>query len=229
VQSCIFALNLTNKKVNYFFVIETKHFETIIFDLGGVFINLDFNRAIQNFSKLFEQDFSRFFSHAGQVDTFNSFEKGKISKSEFRNKLRTDFNKPNILDIDIDFAWNSLLVDWPAERMKLLINARKNYQIFLLSNNNAIHIEGCNSLAEKMGGKKLHYYFEKAYLSHEIGMRKPDLEIFEKVIQEQNLKIDKTLFIDDSVQHIEGAKKIGLHAYHLTNSETITDLFPHLV
>jgi glucose-1-phosphatase len=229
VQSCIFAFNKTNKKTNYFQVIETKKFETIIFDLGGVFINLDFSRALKNFSDLFQKDFSQFFSHSGQTDTFNTFEKGEISPSEFRNKLREQFGNTEISDLEIDNAWNSLLVDWPKERMELLKNAKNHYQIFLLSNNNAIHIEGCHYLAEKMGGSRLHDYFHKAYLSHEIGLRKPDKEIFEFVINEQKLNLSKTLFIDDSIQHIEAARKLGINAYHLQAPETVTDLFPHLL
>lgn len=209
-------------------MIDTKRFNTIIFDLGGVFINLDFNRAIHHFSILFNQDFTNFFSHSGQIELFNQFEKGNISPSEFRNTLRTQFNKPHITDTEIDIAWNSLLLDWPTKRMEMLKNAKNNYEIFLLSNNNAIHIEGCNKLAIEAGGEMLPTYFNKAYLSHELGMRKPDAEIFELIINEQNLNLNSTLFIDDSIQHIEGAKKMGINAYHLKNPETITDLFPHL-
>lgn len=209
-------------------MIDTKNYKTIIFDLGGVFINLDFERANASFSQLFGVDFKPYYGHAAQSDIFNNFEKGTLSAHEFAEHWRKIFNKPEVTNEQIFDAWNSLLIDWPVKRMNMLKKAREYYRIFLLSNNNIIHEEGCHKLAMQAGNTNLHGLFEKAYLSHEMGMRKPDAEIFERVIDEQNIDLKTTLFIDDSIQHIKGASKTGLQAYHLTGTETITDLFPHL-
>ena len=76
---------------------------------------------------------------------------------------------------------------------------------------------------------KFYNLFDKVYYSHEIGVRKPHSESFRLVLDENNLKEKEVLFIDDSPQHIEGAKELGIHTYHLKDNEEITTVFPDIV
>jgi putative hydrolase of the HAD superfamily len=109
-----------------------------------------------------------------------------------------------------------MLLDLPAIRTDLLAKARNNYRIFLLSNTNVIHISAVmNVLSKDDAYRRFFGLFEKVYFSFEVGMRKPNPDIFRHVLQQHGLNAAETLFIDDSRQHVEGAITAGLHAYHL--------------
>jgi FMN phosphatase YigB (HAD superfamily) len=123
-------------------------------------------------------------------------------------------------------AWNAMLLDFPAERAELLMNLKSRYRTFLLSNTNEIHINYyLNRISEWYGNDAMENFFEKHYYSNRIGMRKPDTEIFEFVLRENHLIASETLFIDDTLKHVEGARMAGLRAYHLQAPETIMDIF----
>ncbi|MBL7884313.1 MAG: HAD family phosphatase [Bacteroidia bacterium] len=205
--------------------LNTSAFANIIFDLGGVILNIDYNLSVQAFEKLGLNQFDSHFSQAKQKELFDLYEKGHISSTEFRNQLKKQLNE-NVTDKDIDNAWNSLLLDLPKERLLLLEEIQKTHRTFLLSNTNEIHIlEFNNYLAKTFDIPNLSGYFEKAYLSYEIGMRKPDAEIFEFVINQNKLNPLETLFIDDSIQHIESADALGIQTHWLKSGTTILDLF----
>ena len=122
-----------------------------------------------------------------------------------------------------------MLLDLPEERLQLIKKLKSNHTIFLLSNTNAIHI---NAFKKQLGDKKWLAFcklFDKMYLSHEVGLRKPDIEIFEYILTEQKLIAEEVFFIDDSPQHIAGAKKIGIHCHHLLDDENIITLFPDII
>lgn len=201
-------------------------YKNIIFDLGGVLLNIDYSLVTKAFLALGLTDFDKLYSKAHQTKLFDLYEKGQISSEAFRNHVKTCFSAP-IDDSAIDKAWNAMLLDLPPERLLLLQQLKTKHRIFLLSNTNDIHILYVNNyLKETFGINDLSGYFEKVYLSYEVGMRKPDAEIFELVLSENNLDPDETLFIDDSIQHIEGAKKLGIHTYWLdVKKESVLDLF----
>ncbi|NLF42582.1 MAG: HAD-IA family hydrolase [Bacteroidales bacterium] len=157
---------------------------------------------------------------------FDKLDTGSISPDEFRNEIRT-ISGLNISDQDIDSAWNAMLLDMPKQRIHLLENAKKYYRTFLLSNTNAIHYpEYSKYLLAEHGYESLSMLFEKQYLSHEIKLRKPNIEAFQHILSENNLKPSETLFFDDTAQHVAGAKKAGLNAYWLDLSkESIDDIF----
>jgi glucose-1-phosphatase len=200
--------------------------QNIIFDLGGVLLNIDYQRSIQAFMLLGLKDFTSFFTQAAQVKLFDHFDKGQISARDFRNEL-IRISGLSIKDEEIDSAWNAMLLDFPAERLTLLEGVRRQYRIFLLSNTNAIHYPAYMSYMKKtFGMEDLSGLFEKQYLSNRIGMRKPDLDVYEHILRENRLKASESLFIDDSAQHVEGARKAGLHALWLdTEKQQITDFF----
>lgn len=200
--------------------------KNIIFDLGGVLLNIDYSLTTKAFSTLGLGNFNDLFSKATQSQLFDLYEKGLISSDEFRKRIKTYFDKP-IDDGTIDDAWNSMLLDFPTHRFDLLKKTKATHRTFLLSNTNDIHINKFSEYLQRdFGMTDLSDYFEKVYLSYKVGMRKPDAEIFEMVLAENGLKAEETLFIDDSDQHIEGAKKLGIQTHWLNlEKETITDLF----
>lgn len=206
--------------------IEFKNIKNIIFDLGGVILNIEYQLTVEAFKKLGVDNFEQQFSQAQQTHLFDLYEKGQLSSPEFRNEVKKHLGN-HLSDTDIDHAWNALLLDLPAERLVLLNKVKAAYPTFLLSNTNDIHIETFNAnLKNTYGLNNLSEHFHKLYLSYEVGMRKPDAEIFELVLSENKLKPEETLFIDDSPQHIASAQQLGIQAYWLdVKKETIVDLF----
>lgn len=205
--------------------IDLNRYKNIIFDLGGVILNIDYDLSVQAFRKLGLDNFQEHFSQAQQKHLFDQYEKGLISSDEFRTELLKHFND-SVSTADIDNAWNALLLDLPEERLNVLRAAKSTHRTFLLSNTNEIHINEFNRyLNRTFGLNDLTSFFEKAYLSYEIGMRKPDREIFQFVLDQNGLLPEETLFIDDSKQHIDSAQTLGINTYWLTNGKTIVDLF----
>src|ERR1019366_61494 len=206
-------------------VVASKY-KNIIFDLGGVVLDIDYSLAVKAFSNLGFDGFENFFSQKQQKQLFDVYEKGQMTSVDFRNELK---NFCNIEFHDFTFykAWNSMLLNLPPERLDLLILLKQSYRTFLLSNTNEIHINSFNTyLQNNFHIPDLSGYFEKLYLSYKVGMRKPDIEIFELVLSENKLNPKETLFIDDSIQHIESAKNIGIQTYWLdVKKESILDLF----
>jgi epoxide hydrolase-like predicted phosphatase len=205
---------------------KNNEIKNIIFDLGGVIINIDYNLTANAFEQMGISNFKELFSQAQQSHLFDLYEKGQISSAEFRIEIKKIIGH-HYTDEAIDKAWNALLLDIPPNRLTLLDSVKTKYNTFLLSNTNDIHIETFNGyLKQTFGINNLENYFNKLYLSYKVGMRKPDAEIFELVLSENNLVPEETLFIDDSIQHIESAKKLGIQAYWLdVKNESIIELF----
>ena len=204
-----------------------KNIDNIIFDLGNVILNIDYQNTIDAFEKIGVPDASIFYSKSSQLNIFNQLETGHISKQNFILEIQKFVPKASASQI-IN-AWNSILQDLPNERLEILKNIKDKFSIFLLSNTNTIHIE---KIIDKLGKKKyaeFYNLFDKVYYSHEIKLRKPNADIFKLVIKENCLSIKNTLFIDDSIQHIESAKKIGLKTYHLDRNETLESIFPDII
>ena len=197
--------------------------DTLIFDFGGVIINLDYSKPVDEFKKLGILDSKKLYSKKEQTKLFDSLECGQISDVTFLNEIR---KKSNTNDLElIKKAWNSILLNIPEERVHLLKKLSSKYKLFLLSNTNSIHLkEIITSYGEKKW-KNFISIFNDVYFSNQIGMRKPNENIFFYVINKNKLDVSKTLFIDDSPQHIKTAKKIGFKTYHLSDKEDITSLF----
>ncbi|MCB0430311.1 MAG: HAD family phosphatase [Flavobacteriales bacterium] len=204
---------------------EQKQIRNLIFDLGGVILNIDYNLTSAAFKKLGLHDFDTIYSKARQSDLFDNLEKGKITREGFAHRIR-EMGQGQWSNASVETAWNAMLLDLPVARLSLLADLAKQYRLFLLSNTNEIHLEGCRMIFREITGyDNLAHIFEKEYYSNLIGMRKPDREVFDHIVDEQGLKREETLFIDDSIQHVEGAARAGLHAFHLTDGNTITDVF----
>jgi len=206
--------------------LNASNFKNIIFDLGGVIVNINYSLTTQAFSRLGLSDFDALFSQAKQSQLFDLYEKGLISSPDFRKEIKKYLGN-HLDDTVIDHAWNAMLLDVPVQRLKLLEKTKLTHRTFLLSNTNDIHIETFNKyLQNTFAIADLTGHFNKLYLSYKVGMRKPDKEIFELVLSENNLQPHETLFIDDSIQHVESAQKLGIQAYLLdVKKESILDLF----
>ncbi|MDP4207623.1 MAG: HAD family phosphatase [Bacteroidota bacterium] len=197
--------------------------KNIIFDLGGVIINIHYQASIELFKQMGFTDFEGIYTQLKQTHLFDLLETGKIAPQIFRDELRK-YNL-SISDEQIDQAWNAMIGSMPAEHIPLLMRIRKKYRTFLLSNTNAIHINYFqNYLKQSFGANPLPLMFEHTYYSHDIGERKPNVSAYEFVLNDAGLKASETLFIDDLAANIEGARKAGLLAYHLSD-ETISDIF----
>jgi glucose-1-phosphatase len=199
--------------------------KNIIFDLGGVIINIRFQLALDAFQKLSKSGKVLEFTQRQQSGLFDAYETGRISDAEFRAGLREQYDI-EATDAEIDEAWNALLLDIPEERIHLLRELGNKYRLFLLSNTNAIHLVRFNQIvAESFTIPDLDSLFEKTYYSHLIGQRKPDAVVFEQILAQNNLEAAETLFVDDSIQHIEGAKAVGLKTLFLAPPLTINEAF----
>jgi|TARA_B110000971_G_scaffold100784_1_gene103651 HAD superfamily hydrolase (TIGR01509 family) len=204
-----------------------KKCKAIIFDLGAVILNINYQNTIDEFTKLGVNNAATFYSKKVQTNLFNQIETGMISSNKFLKALQKETKNANINQVEK--AWNAMLLDLPEERIQLIEKLKNNYSIYLLSNTNAIHID---AIKKQLGKRKWLAFcklFDKMYLSHELGLRKPDVKIFEYILNEQKLKAEEVFFIDDSPQHIASAKKIGIHCHHLLDDENIITLFPDII
>ena len=202
-----------------------KSIKNIIFDLGGVLLNIDIRLTFESFKEMGVERMDDLYKELVNTHFFNDFEKGFISYPEFRNELRKFFHK-SLTDEVIDRAWNKMLIDFPVNRINMLLQLKNNYRTFLLSNTNEEHCLIFNKmLTEKYGIKKIEDLFEKAYFSQEIHMRKPDKEIYKYVLDNSKLLPNETLFIDDVFENIEASAQLGIQSYWLKNGDEVVNLF----
>lgn len=186
---------------------------------------IDFQRLKQAFTDLGIPNVDDVFAHSGQIALFDDFDKGRISSAEFRDGIRNLANKPSLTDSEVDAAWNALLVGVPPGKHELLERLNEKYRTFLLSNNNEIHYAYCmDHIEQTYGVKDNSQFFEKTYYSHLMGMRKPDSEIFEKVLTENELVPHETLFIDDSPQHLATAQNMGIQVELCTSERPLEQI-----
>lgn len=205
--------------------ILSTNIKNIIFDFGGVLINLDYDRAYNAFASLGIKNLEGLLSKSQQIGIFDEFEIGLISPKEFRKEM-CNISGKNVSDKQFDWAWNQLLLDIPQHRIEKILELKKTYRVFLLSNTNKIHYDHyLNELQQLNGFNSFEDIFEKAYFSHCIKLKKPDAAIFDFVLNDALLKPEETLFIDDTEKHVLGAQKLGIRTHHLKDNEEITELF----
>ena len=198
--------------------------KNIIFDLGGVFMNIDYSKTRDAFVHAGVLNFDELYSQHHVTPAFHDLETGKISDKEFYTAFKKAANI-QLTDDTIKNAWNAMLLNFPAERLTWLKSIGTKYKIFLFSNTNQIHYDCFMDIFEQaFGERNLNNYFIKAYYSQNMGLRKPDSEAFQFILNEQHLNATETLFIDDTLKNIEGAKVVGLQTILLTAPQTVLDL-----
>lgn len=194
-----------------------ENIKNIIFDYGNVIFAIDFRITQKALTQLGIPDVEDFFGHKGHGKIFDQLETGTITPAEFRAGIRVAANNPALTDQEIDGAWNSLLIGVPEKIHDVLLEVKKHYRTFLLSNTNQIHYDFImDYLKKEYQVDNNDHLFEKAYYSQQMLKRKPHVEIFEQVINENNLIAAETLFIDDTPGHLEGARKAGLQTLLMT-------------
>ncbi len=198
---------------------ELEGIKNIIFDLGGVILNIDYQLTVEAFKKLGIDDFEEIFSQYKQSTLSDDFETGRITELEFYEGIKTISGKDFTFE-EYKNAWNALLLDLPKERINILKKLSKKYRLFLFSNTNETHYKEFVTKVES----DFNTIFEKTYYSHQFGKRKPDPDSFLSILKENNLIIEETLFVDDSIQHIESTNLLGIRTL-LIQEKPITELF----
>jgi glucose-1-phosphatase len=200
--------------------------KNLIFDLGGVILDLSVDHTLTAFAELSRMPKQKVHGLYFSASGFLSYEKGSIDDTTFRNFVRETY-AISAPDDAIDACWNAMLRGIPQVKLDLLMRLQNEFQVYLLSNTNAIHVHHINEVMLANGKEKrsLDTYFHKAYYSHRMGKRKPDADIFEQVLEENNLMPEQTLFLDDYDINIEGAKSLGIKTLHVTSPNLILDYF----
>lgn len=193
--------------------------KNIVFDFGGVLIDLDVTRTFNAMSGVLEMDVNKelFHQHKG---LFEDYEGGQISTETFLWRFQYMSKKvPNAAEVIR--AWNAMIVGWNPEKLKFLNEISQKYNTFLLSNTNEVHLQWIrrdlknNHNISDFDSR----FFKKTYYSHLLRMRKPNAEIFEFVLRDAGIEKSETVFIDDMIENIEVAKNLGLHTIlHETNA-----------
>ena len=199
--------------------------KNIIFDLGGVLLNVDYHKTSEAFKQLGARQFDEMYSQASANHLFEALETGEITESAFYSAI-SEYCEKGTSEERLQAAWNAILIDFRLESLQALDQLKEKYQLYLLSNTNSIHLTAFNRMLQSVTGKtSLDDYFIKSYYSHLINRRKPYVETYEWVLQESNLLAAETLFIDDSENNIKGAAEAGLQTHLLLPHQKI-ELLP---
>ncbi|MBE6274639.1 MAG: HAD family phosphatase [Bacteroides sp.] len=201
-----------------------KNIKNIVFDLGGVLIDLDFKSAINGLQKAGFTNVKEQLQAFDREGIFQKFELGEISADEFRASIRENSNV-SLTDEEVDSLWNLMLLEIPREKLELILDLRSKYMVYLLSNTNSIHWDYVCKNAFNYRGFRMDDYFEETFLSFEMHMAKPDKAIFEKMLQDANLLPEETLFIDDSEANCKAAEEVGIHAHHYYIGDDLSKIF----
>jgi len=198
--------------------------KNLMFDLGGVLLNIDYHKTADAFKKLGVVNFDDLYSQHGANHLFEALETGNISETDFYKTMQK-YCAPSTTKEQIEKAWNAMLLSFRTKSIAYLTTLKDKYNIYLLSNTNSIHLTALGKILEQETGiNNLDSYFIKAYYSHKIFKRKPYPLTYKFVLEDAGIKAEETLFIDDSINNIEGAKEIRLQVYHLLANETIENI-----
>ena len=193
--------------------------KTIIFDFGDIFINLNKQKEIDEFKKLGLDG-----PNEELIQLNDSFERGKITELEFIQGFQKYL--PNADIHDIRKAWNSIIGEFPLYRLEFLQKLKTKYRLFLLTNTDAMHISRFEHMAGISFFSDFYQCFEKVYYSFEMGMRKPEPEIFNYILKKHDLSPKRTLFVDDKKENTDAAATLGINVWNLqVGEEDVVDLF----
>ena len=201
-----------------------KKIKNIVFDLGGVLVDLDFKAAINGLQKAGFAKVKEQLQSFDREGIFQKFELGEMTAEEFRTAIREN-STVTLTDEEIDALWNAMLLEIPREKLELILDLRGKYMVYLLSNTNSIHWDYVCKNAFNYRGFRVNDYFEETFLSYEMHLAKPDKSIYEKVLQDANLLAEETLFIDDSEANCKAAEEVGIHAHHYHIGDDLSKVF----
>ena len=201
-----------------------KNIKNIVFDLGGVLLDLDFKAAINGLQKAGFANVKEQLQTFDREGIFQKFELGEITAEEFRTAIRKN-SMLTLTDEEVDALWNAMLLEVPREKLELILDLRGKYMVYLLSNTNTIHWDYACKNAFNYRGFRVKDYFEETFLSYEMHLAKPDKAIFEKMLQDANLLPEKTLFIDDSEANCQVAASLGIQVHHYRIGDDLKEIF----
>jgi putative hydrolase of the HAD superfamily len=198
--------------------------KNLILDLGGVIVDLDTDKTLEEFRKLGLVDIDKLYSFHSQESLIDDYEVGRITTSAFREGVRTRFER-NIEDQEIDIAWNAMLQGIKPEVFDQLDRLAQDFRLFCLSNTNDLHLSALFTyLGRKHPEQKLIDSFEKEYFSHIMQMRKPNREAFDHILAENGLEPSETFFVDDKTEHLAGAASAGIYTFHFQDNNSLLDM-----
>jgi len=204
--------------------IKASEIKNIIFDLGGVLLNINPLLSLQELERVSGIDQKELTKRFLSEHIFEKFDTGSLNPAQFRSELCRIMNT-NVSDAEIDKAWNLLLLDFPLPRVELLKQLQNNYRIFLLSNTNSIHFDHYTHNFYEKYGIRMVDLFDRVFVSHEIGIHKPDAGIYMHVLENAHINASESIFIDDSLANIEAAALLGIAGIHITNGQDVTSFF----
>lgn len=201
-----------------------KTIRNIIFDWGGVLLDLDTDGCIQAFEEAGATDLRCLLNGTNELGFFHDYECGTIDTPTFRREICQLIGKP-LSDAEIDRLWNSELLSIPQEKLELLLRLQEKYNLYLLSNTNELHWEYGSSRAFLYQGKDIKNCFRKLFLSFRMKMAKPDPQIFHTALQDAGLRAEETMFIDDAEANCRAAASTGIQAVHYIPGTDLSKLF----
>ena len=201
-----------------------KKIRNIVFDLGGVLVDLDFKAAINGLQEAGFANVKEQLQAFDRDGIFQKFELGEMTADEFRTAIREN-STIELTDEEVDNLWNAMLLEIPREKLELILELRGKYMVYLLSNTNSIHWDHVCKNAFNYRGFRVEDYFEETFLSYEMHLAKQDKAIFEKVLNDANLLAEETLFIDDSEANCKAAQEVGIHAHHYHVGDDLSKIF----
>jgi len=200
-----------------------QNIKNVIFDLGGVILNIDIKKTAAAFTRLGHESFENLFNIGHAAGFFKEYECGLIDDTGFITAIKERFQN-KVTDQQVIDAWNALLLDFPASRIDFLKNIGSKYRLFLFSNTNALHLSSFQQSFQNVYGFPMDDLFERAYYSHVVQVRKPDAAAYELVLNENGLLPAETVFIDDALVNVEAANKINIKGVHLEPGVSVTSL-----
>jgi len=202
---------------------QAPNFKNILFDLGGVILDINVQATLKRFYELgFPAELMQF-PDSMSTDLYYKYETGKLDTEQFRNQIRKVAGI-EMSDQTFNEAWNAMLVRFPEDRIALLKVLSKRYDLYMLSNTSALHVKFFEKMYLETAGEAMQEVFKKLYYSHEIGWHKPDPEAWEYVIRDAAIKAEETLFLDDNIHNIKAAQELGFQAIHIHERTNLMNL-----
>lgn len=202
-----------------------KKIKNILFDFGGVIVSLNKQNALNRFREIGLKNIDEYINEFRQKGIFLEYEEGKINDKEFYAEFRKLAGKEDISEEDIDSAWMAFLTGIPAYKFQLLKDLRAKYNVFLLSNTNPSIMKWAMTSDFSPEGLPISAFFDKCYLSYEIGHAKPDKDIYEYIIKDSGMDPAETLFLDDGKANVDMGAEIGFQVYHANQDEDLRKVF----
>ncbi|MFI3261314.1 MAG: HAD family phosphatase [Rikenellaceae bacterium] len=204
---------------------EYGNIDAIIFDLGNVLLDIDIQRSIDAFMALNIVGLKPEDVFPSPLKIFKDYETGKVSTMQFFDFFKEKYGVKNVEEENFWAAWNVLLNNFDPKRIELLQKLGKNHDLYLLSNTNAEHVRFIGEMFRKQFKYEFCSLFKRCFYSNEVKCRKPDAEIYQKLIDQTGIIPEKSLFIDDLEANVIGARRCGINSYCLKQNETILDIF----